>query len=113
MLLLGILLFIPDEENPFSITARLIAAAAPGSYLAISHGASDIHAESVAGAGRRYNEHSAVPLRLRTHAEVSRFFDGLEIAEPGIVPLNQWQPGQLGPGATPLPAYAGLGRKPA
>jgi hypothetical protein len=98
VLLLGILLFIPDEDDPFSITARLMAALAPGSYLAISHGSSDIHAESVAGAGRRYNEHSAVPLRLRTHDEVSRFFDGLDIAEPGIVPL---------------PAYAALARKPA
>jgi S-adenosyl methyltransferase len=112
VLLLGILLFIPDEDDPFSITARLMAAAAPGSYLAISHGASDIQAEAAAKAGSRYNERSAVPLRLRTHAEVSRFFDGLEILEPGIVPLNQWQPGQLGPGA-PLTAYAGLGRKPA
>jgi hypothetical protein len=112
VLLLGILLFIPDSDDPFSITARLMAAAAPGSYLAISHGAIDIQAESVARARGRYNERSAVPLRLRTHDEVARFFDGLEITEPGIVPLNQWQPGQLGPGAA-LPAYAGLGRKPA
>jgi hypothetical protein len=111
VLLLGILLFIPDEDDPFSITRRLMAATAPGSYLAISHGASDIQAEAAARAGGRYNERSAVPLLLRTRDEVARFFDGLEITEPGIVPLNKWQPGELGPGA-PLPCHAVLGRKP-
>ena len=114
VMLLGILLFIPDEDDPYAITSRLMDAVVPGSYLAISHGASDIQAESVARASGRYNEHSAVPMRLRTKAEITRFFDGLQITDPGVVPLNHWQPGPPGPG-TPvgLPAYAALGHKAA
>jgi SAM-dependent methyltransferase len=115
VMLLGILLFIPDKDDPWAITAQLMDAVPPGSYLAVSHGASDIQARDVAIAGSRYNKHSAVPLRLRTRAEFTRFFDGLELAAPGVVPINHWQPApppdsQL---KKALPAYAALGRKPA
>jgi hypothetical protein len=113
VLLLGILLFVPDQDDPYAITSRLMDALPPGSYLAISHGASDILADSVAKASGRYNQHSAVAMRLRTQAEVARFFDGLDVADPGVVPLNHWNPG---PGVSDteaaLPAYGALGRKP-
>jgi hypothetical protein len=113
VLLLGILLFIPDEDDPYAITSRLMDAVPPGSYLAITHGASDIEAASVARASGRYNQHSAVAMRLRTEAEVTRFFDGLDIAAPGVVPLNHWNPGPAVTGAeAALPAYGALGRKP-
>jgi O-methyltransferase involved in polyketide biosynthesis len=114
VMLLGILLFIPDGDDPWSVTARLMDAVPPGSYLAISHGASDIQAPDVATASRRYNERSAVALRLRTEAEFTRFFDGLDLIAPGVVPINHWQAGpppQAQPGPA-LPAYAALGRKP-
>jgi hypothetical protein len=115
VLLLGILLFIPDADDPWAVTARLIGAVAPGSYLAISHGASDIQAEAAASASRRYNQHSAAVMQLRARAEFTRFFTGLDLAAPGVVPINHWQPG-LPAGSLPeeaLPAYAALGRKPA
>jgi hypothetical protein len=112
VMFLGILLFIPDEDDPHAITARLMDAMPSGSYLAITHGASDIQA--VAAAEGRYNEHSAVHMKLRTKAEISRFFDGLELTGPGVVPINRWQPDGSGAGAAgqDLPAYAALGRKP-
>jgi SAM-dependent methyltransferase len=115
VMLLGILLFIPDEDNPWAITAELMDAVPPGSYLVVSHGASDIKNEDVAAAGSRYNEHSAVQLRLRTRAQFTRFFDGLELAGPGVVPINHWQPAPLEEleQEDALPAYAALGRKPA
>jgi hypothetical protein len=113
VLLLGILLFIPDADDPWAITAQLMDTVTPGSYLAISHGASDIQAEAAASASSRYNQHSAAAMRLRTRAEFTRFFDGLELAAPGVVPINQWQPGP--PPASQqeeaLPAYAALARK--
>ena len=115
VMLLGILLFIPDADDPWAVTAELMDAVPAGSYLAVSHGASDIRAGQVATAGSRYNEHSAVPMRLRTREEFTRFFDGLELAVPGVVPINHWHPGPP-PGTrkkTALPAYAALGRKPA
>ncbi len=84
-----------------------------GSYLAISHGASDIQADSVAKASGRYNQHSAVAMRLRTQAEVARFFDGLDIVDPGVVPLNHWNPEPaVSDTEAGLPAYGALGRKP-
>ncbi len=115
VMLLGILLFIPDEDDPWSIVARLMEALPPGSYLAISHGASDLQAQDMATVNSRYNEHSAVAMRLRSKADISRFFDGLELVGPGVVPINHWQPGRE-PEERPdpaLPAYAALGRKPA
>jgi O-methyltransferase involved in polyketide biosynthesis len=115
VMLLGILLFIPDGDDPWAITARLMDAVPPGSYLAISHGASDIQAQAVATASSRYNEHSAVAMRLRARPEFTRFFDGLDLVPPGVVPINHWQPAPppRQPDEAPLPAYAALGRKPA
>ena len=115
VMLLGILLFIPDADDPWAITAELMDAVPPGSYLAVSHGASDIQAGEAAAAASRYNEHSAVALQLRTREEFTRFFNGLELAAPGVVPINRWHPGPP-PGTrkeAALPAYAALGRKPA
>jgi hypothetical protein len=115
VMFLGILLFVPDADDPWSITAAVMRAVPPGSYLAISHGASDIQTEAVAKASSRYNEHSAVALRLRSKDEFARFFDGLELVPPGVAPVNHWHPGPA-PDTQPEPAlsaYAALGRKPA
>jgi hypothetical protein len=113
VMLLGSLPFVPDGDDPWKITAQLADALPRGSYLAISHGASDIQAEAAAAASSRYNQHSAASVQLRTAAEFSRFFDGLELVTPGVVPVNHWRP-DLPPDAQQaeaLPAYAALGRK--
>lgn len=114
VMLLGILLFIPDADAPWAITGQLADALPAGSYLAVSHGASDIRAGSAATASSRCNQHAPTAMRLRTAAEFSRFFDGLEFIDPGVVPVNRWQPGPS-PGTQKeevLPAYAALARKP-
>jgi hypothetical protein len=114
VMLLGTLLFIPDADAPWAITAQLMDGLPAGSYLAVSHGSSDIRAESAATASSRYNQHAPTAMRLRTAAEFSRFFGGLEFIDPGVVPVNHWQPGP--PPDTQkeeaLPAYAALARKP-
>jgi O-methyltransferase involved in polyketide biosynthesis len=114
VMLLGILLFVPDEEDPWAIVARLMDAVPPGSYLAISHGASDVQARDMVTVNDRYNEHSAVAMRLRSKDEFGRFFTGLDLVGPGVVPINHWRPArEPGPQPDPgLPAYAALGRKP-
>jgi hypothetical protein len=113
-MLLGVLLFIPDADDPWAITAHLMEALPAGSYLAVCHGASDIRAESAATASSRYNEHTPTAVRLRTAAKFSRFFGGLELIASGVMPVNHWQPGP--PPDTQkeeaLPAYAALARKP-
>jgi O-methyltransferase involved in polyketide biosynthesis len=113
VLLMGVLHFIPDADGPYEIVARLMDATAPGSYLAIGHGASDIQADAVPEMTRRYNERSSASLTLRTRDQVARFFDGLELVGPGLVPLSQWWPaGEVDPGAaSSVIGYSGIARK--
>jgi hypothetical protein len=114
VMLLGILQVIPDDDDPWEIVARLVNAVTPGSYLAIAHPASDVlETGPGAEAQRRYNENAAEPVTLRTHAQVSRFFTGLDLMEPGVVPADQWRPPVAVIPRSDLAIYAGVGRKPA
>ena len=109
----AVLQYVPDADDPHGIVARVMADLPPGSYLAISHPASDIGAGQVADSMRRYNERAHNQATPRTHAEVSRFFGGLDLLGPGVVQLPQWRPA---PGETPppgpLPMWCGVARKP-
>jgi hypothetical protein len=112
--LLMILMLIEASEDPYGIVRRLVAAVPSGSYLAISHPASDVDRGEIAAAYQRLNERmGGTKATLRNHAEIARFFDGLELVDPGLVQLHRWRPD---PGAEGLefdvPAYAGMGRKP-
>jgi hypothetical protein len=113
LMLLGILLYVPDADDPWDIVARLLAAVPSGSYLAVGHGASDINPERSAPFAETFNAHSAAPLTLRTRAEVTRFFDGTDLLEPGIVQVHRWRISPDTPGYDDnLIAYCGLSRKP-
>ncbi|HLI36715.1 MAG TPA: SAM-dependent methyltransferase [Streptosporangiaceae bacterium] len=115
VMLLAVLHFIPDAEDPYAITARLMDALPSGSYLALTHAAAgESETDPVTEGAGRYNEHSSVPLTFRTREEVAAFFGGLELVGPGIVPLGRWHPpGTAAPdGQQGLPGYAALGRKP-
>jgi S-adenosyl methyltransferase len=91
ILLLGVLHYILDDEDPYGIVARLVDAVPPGSYLVVSHLASDIQPEAMAELARRHNESAPAQLAaIRSHAEVARFFDGLELLPPGVVSLDHW-----------------------
>jgi SAM-dependent methyltransferase len=113
ILLIGVLHFVPDAADPYGIVARLIDATAAGSYLVIGHGASDIRADAVPEMTRRYNERSSAPITLRTRDQVARFFDGVELVGPGLVPLSQWwPPDQVDAGAASgVIGYCGMARK--
>jgi len=122
LMLLAVLHFIPDADDPWRIVAELMEPLPAGSYLVLSHGSSDISAEGLTAAARQYNQSSAVQINMRSEAEVTRFFDGLELLEPGVVPLGRWRPeppgGEPGPGrpasapGRALPTYTAVGRKP-
>jgi hypothetical protein len=112
LMLLLILHLIPDDADPHAIVAALLGALPRGSYLVVSHPARDIQSDAAAEAVRRYNKLVSVPQTRRTHAEVSRFFDGLELLEPGVVQLHQWRPaGELVPPKA-VSSHGGVGRKP-
>ena len=112
VLLIGILQLIPDADDPHAIVARLAEAVPSGSWLAIYHPASDIDQRRVAKAVRRVNARTAGTTTLRTHAEIARFLDGLQLAEPGLVQVHRWQPGSaVADDGEQIAAYAGLARK--
>jgi hypothetical protein len=110
IMLLAILQVI---EDPYALTSRLLRAVPASSYLAISVPASDIQPEAQAKVIRRMAmDVPGVTVSHSGHAEVTRFFDGLELFEPGVVPVNHWRPGPGGPDPVrELPAYGAVGRK--
>ena len=115
VLLLIILHLIPDEDRPYDIVATLMEAMAPGSYLVISHAASDIRPAEQAEMTAQLNERiSGPPATMRDQAAVTRFFDGLELLKPGIVQPQRWRPGPGVPsnGSLQVTAWCGVARKP-
>ncbi|MGH3404339.1 MAG: SAM-dependent methyltransferase [Streptosporangiaceae bacterium] len=92
VLLLGILHNIGDQDDPYGIVRRLTQALPGGSYLAIGHLTADIYPEMIQFAAALNERALDAPLVLRDHAEVTRFFDGLELVEPGVVQLSRWRP---------------------
>jgi hypothetical protein len=113
VLLIAVLHFILDAEDPHEVISRMIADLAPGSYLVIAHAASDIEAGTAAAMARSYNATSSLNITPRDRATVTRFFDGMELTGPGLMPLAQWwgtAPATTsGPG---LSCYCGVARKP-
>jgi S-adenosyl methyltransferase len=107
----------PSADDPWEIVARIMTALPSGSYLVISHPAGDIHAAQIAEMTKRFNQRLGnVVSAGRTREEVARFFAGLDLVEPGIVPTAHWRAAapQFGPGdgQGEDPAYAAVGRKP-
>ena len=94
LMLIGVLHLIQDSEDPWGLVAWLMAQLPAGSYLAISHPAIDI-APGQAEAQRRYNERVSTPQTLRDRDQVARFFEGLELVEPGLVYVHAWRPGEF------------------
>jgi hypothetical protein len=92
VMLVAVLHCIPDSGRPEDIVARLVGAACPGSFVTISHPASDIAAEAGAEIARRFNEASAAPVTMRSRERVLGFFDGLELVPPGVVRVPEWRP---------------------
>ena len=107
---LMILQYIPDADDPWAITRQVLEPLAPGSYLTVSDTTGDIDAARVTEGTARLNERMPTRLNLRSRPEFERFFAGLEMVEPGVVPLPEWR--AIG-SVHPIPCYAGMGRKPA
>ena len=93
VMLVAILHFVSDEENPAAIVSRLMADLPPGSSLTISHVPSDMHATAMKAMGDRLNRLLAQRSTYRSREQVTRFFDGLELVPPGVVPIQEWRPG--------------------
>ncbi|MGH9212485.1 MAG: SAM-dependent methyltransferase [Acidimicrobiales bacterium] len=115
VVLVAILHFFPDTDDPYSIVDRLLDAVPSGSYLALSHLASDIQPDEMAALAKRYADDETIQeaFVMRSHAEVCRFFAGLDVIEPGVAPLDVWCPPQdPRTDGWQNPIWGGIGRKP-
>jgi len=111
IMLVAILQHIGNKADPFGIVGRLMGAVPAGSYLALSHPARDIQAKAMAEIAESMNELVAEKVTFRSRAEVLRFFDGLELVKPGVVPVPRWRPISDTEAASPTVLWGGLGRK--
>lgn len=118
ILLFAVLYTVPEDDQAEWIVARLREAMAPGSYLAISHPVSDRNPEMTAQLAMMYQQEvkviRGVPRsNIRAKAEVARYFDGLELIEPGVAFLHEWWPSsQIGTDRDQsIWAVGGIGQK--
>jgi len=113
VLMVSVLHFIADSDDPAGILGRLRDAIAPGSHLVLSHVTLSGRSDGMPGVtpDSRQSDNFARP---RSRAEVERFFAGFELVEPYLVPVEQWRPeapGKFGDSQALLCMHAGIGRK--
>jgi hypothetical protein len=114
LLLVAILHFVIDEEDPGGIVATLRDALPPGSYLALSHGTADFHPPGGADLAATAYKNATAPLVLRTHERVLDFLEGFDLVDPDLVQAPLWRPDSRPPRLKDLARigiYAGVGRK--
>jgi hypothetical protein len=118
VVIMSMLHFISDDQGPGHIVDTLMDACPSGSYLLLSHLSTDIQ-ERMEGLVRSAEENPNTSYRfiMRSHGEILEYFHGLELVEPGLVPIDEWRPDVPPPSAYPPgvqkpPSYGGLARKP-
>jgi hypothetical protein len=117
LMLISVLHFIGDADDPYGLVSELVAAVPSGSYVALSHLTGDFDPAAWAGITAAF-QRSGVTMRVRSLAEVEPFFAGLDLVEPGVVSLQRWRPVDVEIGAAGLPTdaaaslYGGVARKP-
>lgn len=114
VLLLAVLHFIPDSDDPAGIVSTLREAVVPGSHLAIGHASAD--GRPPTGMGRAQDEYarSDNTVIMRSAAELDRLFAGWELVPPGLVRAPLWRPDDEQPpddAARDFPGYGGVGRR--
>jgi hypothetical protein len=114
LLLVGLLHLVADSYDPAAISARFRAALPSGSYLVLGHITADYHSADAVAQWIEVFGGMAEPMVPRSHEQVGRFFDGLELVDPGLVKAGEWRPDA--PGGAPSPTtgwlLGGVARKP-
>jgi hypothetical protein len=111
IMLVAILHVIPEADDPYAIVARLLDAVPPGSYLAVTHLGADLLDEDQQKGLMSLADRMIQRPAARTRDQVAGFFEGTELAEPGLVPAEQWRPdpGTGGTGTSSL--WSAVARK--
>jgi hypothetical protein len=111
VLLVAVLHFVEDHEDPWAVVDCYKDMMAPGSYLVISHVTADHLAPEAARQARAAYAGASAPGVARSREQVARFFAGLDMAAPGLMNLPDWRPEVIGRVCSPAVFYAGAGRK--
>ncbi|QIQ06985.1 SAM-dependent methyltransferase [Streptomyces liangshanensis] len=121
LMLLGVVIFIEDDEESYGLVRRLMDALPAGSHLVLSHTITSPSMPDVDKAVAFWNENGTPRLTQRTPEQLLRYFDGLEMLEPGVVSCSRWRPvagaaGGAGAGAgdglpDEVAMFGGVGRK--
>jgi hypothetical protein len=110
--LIAILHAIPDADDPYAIVARIMDAVPPGSHLAISHVGSDLFdRDALAGVRDITTQMADWKFASRTREQVARFFDGMDLVEPGLVRVEEWRPGPASDDAGKSTVWGAVARK--
>jgi hypothetical protein len=110
--LLAILHAVPDVDDPYAIVATLMRAVPSGSYLAITHGASDlINPQALQALYGSFKGKVQQQFQWRTRDEVARFFAGADLVEPGLVRVDDWRQESGADGASRSAVWAAVARK--
>jgi SAM-dependent methyltransferase len=114
LMLVAILHFITDADNPRALVSTLLDALPPGSYLVASHATAEHDPVAVHGLEQTYRA-AGVTAQARDHRDFAGIaFTGLRLVEPGVVSVSEWRPDEIG--LRPSPAgvnwYGGVARKP-
>jgi hypothetical protein len=109
LFLVALMHFLPDDQKPYEIVRTLVDAMPRGSFLVMSHGSTDLMPEESDRGAKEYVK-GGISLALRSRAEFSRFFDGLDLVDPGVVTATEWGRGE--PVADPAASqiYAAVAR---
>jgi SAM-dependent methyltransferase len=110
VLMVAVLHFIPDEDDPVGVVARIRECLAPGSHLVLSHASAEGRPEVAASHQELYSR-TPTPMTMRGRAEIARLFDGFELVEPGLVWLPLWRPDDPDADKSPerTTGFAGVG----
>jgi hypothetical protein len=112
VMLIAAIHFVTDDKEASAIVGQLMDACPPGSYLAITHAASDINTAQVSEMTRRLNESAMAEKRVTRDLDgVTRLFSGCELVEPGVVRVSQWRPNSAAEAAAPSGLWGGVARK--
>ncbi|MGH3585113.1 MAG: SAM-dependent methyltransferase [Pseudonocardia sp.] len=111
VMFMGVLGHVADYGESHAIVSRVMAATAPGSYLTLwDDTATD---EAVVAATDEYAETGAVPYIPRTMDQIGRYFDGMDLVDPGVVSISMWRPNSAEVGAPdPVTGHGAVARKP-
>jgi hypothetical protein len=108
VLLVAVLHFITDADDPAGIVKMLADALAPGSFVAVSHLTADFAPEQVTSGVAAYNSLVPATITCRTHAQITVLFGGLPLVAPGVVPVSEWRPASGCQSPQSADVYAGL-----